>query len=66
MTCETAVWGNNGRWRVQVDGMEVLGGLRVHQYEGVGFRSKNPKLSIHSLASGVLCEMAVWDDDGRW
>ena len=50
-----------------VDGMEALGGLRVCQREaGGGVSAKNPKPSVCSLASGVLCETAVWGDNGRW
>ena len=65
--CETAVWGNNGRWWVPVDGMEVLGGLRICQHEArAGIYAKNPKPSICSSILGVLCKMVVWGDDGRW
>jgi hypothetical protein len=34
--CETMVWGDDRRLLVQVDGMEVLGGLRVRQCEAGG------------------------------
>jgi hypothetical protein len=29
--CETAMWGDAGRWWVQVDEMEAVGGLHIHQ-----------------------------------
>jgi hypothetical protein len=66
MPCELAVTGDAGRW-VQVNGMEVVGGLRVRQCEAEGRDwAKNPKPSICGSGSGVPYEMAGWGDAGRW
>jgi len=116
--CETAVWGDAGRWWVRINDMEAAGGLRMRQREARGrglgrnrafiarFRVrrvkrrcgvmlvgggvarirqwwwwgdafanceaeegvwvKNPKPSVHRSVSGVLCEIAVWGNAGRW
>ena len=45
--CETAAWGDGGRWRVQVGDMEVAWVLHIHQCEAGGVVwAKNPKLSV--------------------
>jgi hypothetical protein len=58
--CETAAWGDAGRWWVQVDAMVAAEGWPVCQCEaGREIWAKNPKPSIHGLVSGMLCKTAV-------
>jgi hypothetical protein len=58
MPCEIVVQSNAGRWWVQVNNIEGVGG-RI-------WAKKNPKLSICGSILGVPCEMAVWSNTGRW
>jgi hypothetical protein len=65
--CETAVWGDDARWWVQVNAVVAAGGPRICQCgAGGGIWAQNLKPSVRGSVSGAPCETVVWGDSGMW
>jgi hypothetical protein len=65
--CETAAWGDGGRWQVQVGDIEAAWVLCICQCEAGGRGlGRKPETEPQSLVSGVPCKTVARGDGGRW